>query len=267
MLPSQLISAAIPEVRVSPWVRTACLNSWLPASARPAIAQATNDRSSDQRPGDRDLELGPGGVRVLLEPGEAAEQPQRDRGDADVVAPGHEGVAELVEQDRAEEEHGARDREQIRRGVTRGGVEDVAVEAGEPEDDQEEDHEPGVVHRDPDAPDAKQCDATAGHASDVREGELVFRDGHGGCPGNLGPARLCLDAETPRGALRVSSAARPPKGSDARRGGWRARCATPAPQRCASRRSRWPTAHSGGRSACWQASARWPAWPPVAAGG
>ena len=26
---------------MSPWVRTACLNSWLPASARPAIAQAT----------------------------------------------------------------------------------------------------------------------------------------------------------------------------------------------------------------------------------
>ena len=187
MLPSQLISAAIPEVRVSPWVRTACLNSWLPASARPAIAQATTIASSDQRTGDRDLELGPGGVRVLLEPGEAAEQPQRDRGDADVVAPGHEGVAELVEQDRAEEEHGARDRKQIRRGVTRGGVEDVAVEAGEPEDDQEEDHEPGVVHRDPDAPDAKQCDATAGHASDVREGELAFRHGHGGSQGISAP--------------------------------------------------------------------------------
>ena len=41
MLPSQLTSAAIPEVRVSPWVRTACLNSLLPARARPTTAQAT----------------------------------------------------------------------------------------------------------------------------------------------------------------------------------------------------------------------------------
>ena len=41
MLPSQLTSAAMPDVLVSPWVRTACLNSCPPASSRPAIAQTT----------------------------------------------------------------------------------------------------------------------------------------------------------------------------------------------------------------------------------
>ena len=64
-----------------------------------------------------------------------------------------------------------------------------------------------------------------------------------------------------------TSGARPPRESAGRPNGWPARCATPAPARCASRRSRWPTAPSGGRSVYWLGSGRLPGWPPAAAAG
>ena len=54
-------------------------------------------------PGGGDPELGPGALRLAVEGGDAAEHPQRDRRDADLVALRDHRVAELVEQDRGEE--------------------------------------------------------------------------------------------------------------------------------------------------------------------
>jgi hypothetical protein len=99
-----------------------------------------------------------------------------------------------VQQDGGEEENGAGDREHIGRRIAGGGVEHVAVEAREPEDDQEEDDEPRVVHRDPDATDAKQRDAAAGHAPDVREVRVAFPHGHRGPSGDLESPERRLDA-------------------------------------------------------------------------
>ena len=80
---------------------------------------------------------------------------------ADAVADRDERVAELVEQDRAEEGERARHREEVGRRVAAGGVRGVAVEAREPDDDQEEDEEPRVVDPDPDASDVEQRDCSS----------------------------------------------------------------------------------------------------------
>ena len=58
----------------------------------------------DERACDRDPELGPGAREAALELGEAAEQPQVDPFDLDALAPRLERVAELVEQQRYEEQ-------------------------------------------------------------------------------------------------------------------------------------------------------------------
>ena len=82
-----------------------------------------------------------------------------------------EGVTEFVEHDRSEEADGAGDGEQIRLGGAGRLVEHIAVEVRKPEDDQEQDEEPGPVHGDPDTPDAKkrECAATAEHEYIVLE--------------------------------------------------------------------------------------------------
>ncbi len=69
--------------------------------------QSTRDGERDQRPGDRHAELHARGVGVAFELRDAAEHPQVDAGDWDPVADRHDGVAELVEQDRQEEQQRA----------------------------------------------------------------------------------------------------------------------------------------------------------------
>src|SRR4029077_4171208 len=100
------------------------------------------------------------------------------------------------------EEEGARHGEQVGGGRPLLLVEDVLVEAREPEDDQEEDDEPRVVHRDSDASNSKQRDAAAaGHGTDARPRWVAFPHGHGSPSRALGPAGRRLDAWAARGAL------------------------------------------------------------------
>ena len=78
------------------------------ARERAAAAEADRgDGQRDQRPGDRHAELHAGRVGVALELRHAAEHPQVDARDRDPVADRHDGVPELVQQDREEEEQRA----------------------------------------------------------------------------------------------------------------------------------------------------------------
>ena len=72
-----------------------------------------------------------------------------------------EGVAELVQDDRAEEAEGADHGEGEGRRGRAALAEHVAVEVREPEDHQEEDEEPGPVDRDADSADVKKGDRAA----------------------------------------------------------------------------------------------------------
>ena len=96
------------------------LNSRLPASSRPAIAQTSTIAAVTSGPAIAILNSVAGVSESFSRRAKPPNIHSVIAGDADVVAAGHEGVAELVEQDRAEEEHGARDREQVGRGVTGG---------------------------------------------------------------------------------------------------------------------------------------------------
>ena len=61
------------------------------------------DGQAGQRAGGGDPALGPWRARLAVEAGHAAERPQLDRRRADAVAPGDDGVGELVAEDRGEE--------------------------------------------------------------------------------------------------------------------------------------------------------------------
>ena len=64
--------------------------------------QGQHDREVDRRAGQRDQQLGTRRSGHPLEPGDAAEQVERDVRRADPVSAGHQGMAEFVEHDRAE---------------------------------------------------------------------------------------------------------------------------------------------------------------------
>src|SRR5262249_13042883 len=126
-----------------------------------------------------------------------------------VVPPRNEGVAELVQEDREEEQRRARDRENVRGRAVVGFVQDVPVEAAQPEDDQEEDDEPRVIDRDPDPANAKERYAAAAHGLRLVPGlnvdwetRIAFPDRDRGRTRDLDPARRCLDARAPGGGLR-----------------------------------------------------------------
>ena len=94
----------------------------------PELARSRRPRSRSRRrvaaiarvttgPAIATLNSVPGESVSPLHPGDAAEQPQRDLGDRDPVADRDHGVAELVQEDRGEEEERAGDREQVGVGV------------------------------------------------------------------------------------------------------------------------------------------------------
>src|SRR3954454_11128519 len=98
-------------------------------------------------------------------------------------------MPQLVEQDRGEERHGARDGQRVRPDGAVGRMQDRAVEARQPEDDQEEDEEPRVVDPDPDAADSKEryrptCrhEAILGSGSGHEWRAAAFRCGYPGPP-------------------------------------------------------------------------------------
>ena len=164
MLPSQTTMAAMPEVWVFSWVSAAWRTWSPPASARPMIAQIATIAAVTSGPATAILNSVAGRVRVPFETCDSAEHPERDRGDLDPVAGRDEGVTQLVQQDRGEEEDRAGHCKQVWRGSALVGVQDVPVEAGQPEDDQEEDDEPGEVDGDPDSSDAKERHAGGSHS-------------------------------------------------------------------------------------------------------
>ncbi len=112
------------------------------------------------RSGDGDAQLCAGRGRFRLEPGEAAEQPQRDALDLDALVPGHERVAHLVCQQGGEEEQR---RDDARGPVGRRGV------AGRVDGEAVGREQPGVERRDhqhaPAEPDADSGDSPQGHVA------------------------------------------------------------------------------------------------------
>ena len=66
-----------------------------------------------ERPGDRDLELRAGRARVARHLRDAAEEPQVDAADLDPLAAGDERVAELVQDERDEEQEHRGDGDEV----------------------------------------------------------------------------------------------------------------------------------------------------------
>jgi hypothetical protein len=111
-----------------------------------------------QRADTGDAELRPRGPRAAAQPGDPAEQPQRDALHLDPVAPGDQRVGQLVREERGEEG---------RRGHQGGGGVGQAAAAGQDQrepaqrqatGDDQHDHQDAGVHADPDAGDAAQTE-------------------------------------------------------------------------------------------------------------
>src|SRR5207244_948879 len=116
-----------------------------------------------------DPEVDPRARAFLLHLRDAAEHPQVDAHDPDSVAQRHDGVAELVQDDRDEQQQHAYGREHERLAVL--AREDVVVVLREPPDEEEDDQEPARVHTDPDPEDPRYLDgAPTEHMSMVAYG-------------------------------------------------------------------------------------------------
>jgi hypothetical protein len=115
-----------------------------------------DDRERRERTGPRDLELLARGAALAAHQREAAERRDRDAGDLDPVPARGERVAQLVHDDRREQQQRARDRGQV--GGRVGAAERVLERARQPEDDEEQDDEPTGVDPHTDAEDARQLD-------------------------------------------------------------------------------------------------------------
>ena len=136
----------------------------------------------------RDLELLAGRLWLAAHLREAAEEPQVDAGDRDAEAPGHQGVPELVQDQRREVAERPRHRDRIV-GRLRGVEDFVEVVVGEPVDEEEQDDEPARADADADAEDAGELEVrTRGHDS------LNGRPGAGSGRLGRGARPLCLRA-------------------------------------------------------------------------
>ena len=111
------------SVGASPPSRAASKNSSGPASATPRPEPSQHDRERDQRPGHGDEELLPWRVGVPVHLHHAAEEEEVDAGDLDPRAAGGERVPELVQDDRAEEQHRGGERGRVARRLV---AQDVA---------------------------------------------------------------------------------------------------------------------------------------------
>ena len=129
MLASQLTTASAPELSAPSSTVSACQNSSPPESAIPMPVKAAASTRVTTGPRHGDLELRARRVAVARHPRDAAEQPQRDLGDRDPVARRDHRVAQLVQEDRAEEAERGDHREHVGLGVGGLGAEYVAIDA------------------------------------------------------------------------------------------------------------------------------------------
>ena len=120
----------------------------------PATRTTENaEHERDERPGDRDPELGAGARKAALELRHAAEEPEIDALDLHPVSPRLQSVSELVQEERCEEEESGDDGQHDVLTVREAGV--LRREDGDRErpDDEREDDQPAPVDPDPDAGD------------------------------------------------------------------------------------------------------------------
>ena len=95
------------------------------------------DRQAHERSRDGDPEVHPGGGGLLLHLCDAAEHPEVDSGDADPVSHGHDRVAQLVQDDRCEQQQDADRRQHERLALLP--RKDVLVAVSQPPDEEEDD--------------------------------------------------------------------------------------------------------------------------------
>ena len=119
------------------------------------------DRKRDERPCDRDPELGAGSLKVGLELRHAAEEPEVDPLDLDAFSSRLQRVTEFVQQERDEEEKRGHDGQRDVLTVGEAGV--LGRKHGDRErpDDEREHDQPAPVHPDPDAGDPAQLKSRA----------------------------------------------------------------------------------------------------------
>ena len=117
-----------------------------------------DDQQRHQRAGDRDAELLTRGRGVATHLHHAAEEEEVDAADLDPLTAGGDRVAELVQQDRAEEPEGGEDGHDEARLLV---AELVGERLLQPEDGQEQDQEPRDIDPDADPEDRRQADGAA----------------------------------------------------------------------------------------------------------
>src|SRR6185312_874626 len=125
------------------------------ADEREADEHAQNDdRQRRERSGAGDLQLLARAAAFAAQQREPAERGDRDAGDVDPVAAGGERVAQLVHDDRREQQQRARDRGQVGGPVR---AAERALERARQQEDHDEQHdEPAEVDADADAEDARE---------------------------------------------------------------------------------------------------------------
>src|SRR5262249_25981074 len=152
-----------------------------------------------------------------------------------------------MQEDREEEEGGARDREHVRGRAVVGFVEGGPVKAAQPEDDQEEDDEPGVIDRDPDAAYTEERDSAAAHGGKASPCPKCRLRNAGSFPGSRPrPHPRSRPRPTPPGCASAwrrsarSNALLLPRGNGGRLGGWGVGGGVRGPPLSQSRRSPRP---------------------------
>jgi hypothetical protein len=119
------------------------------------------DCKRDERPRNRDPELGAGARKVGLELRHATEEPEVDSLDFDSVSSRLQRVTELVQQKREEEEQRGHDGERDVLTIGEAGVLGREDRGRERPDDEREHDQPAPVHPDPDASDPAQLKGRA----------------------------------------------------------------------------------------------------------
>ena len=115
-----------------------------------------DDHERHRRSGRGDPKLGARRVGVARHPRHAAEEPQVDAADLDPLAARDERMAELVQDQRREEQHHRSDGDDV--GLRHRSAELVAKPVRAEVDEEEEDDEPARARADPDAEDAQELD-------------------------------------------------------------------------------------------------------------
>ena len=119
---AMLETIRVPTEIVVPSSVAALQKSSLPPIEDTADGGDDDHEQGGRRPGGGDAELGAGRGRLGAHVHQAAEEEQVDAGDLDPLAAGGERVAELVDDDRAEEQERLADGGEVERRALRGSV-------------------------------------------------------------------------------------------------------------------------------------------------